>query len=270
MDRRRHGSNMLWPLGGAATLLYVAFIGLPLFALAVQALRGGRFFDSLTEPLVLAALRLSAVTTAVSLLVIVVVGTPLAYLLARGRGSVLRAVDLLVELPIVLPPVVGGVALLMAFGRRGLLGGSLQAVGIALPFTTAAVVFAQVFVSAPFYVRAARLGFQAVDRRLEDVSNTLGVSPWQTFWRLSLPLAWPSLVGGIALAWARALSEFGATIMFAGNFTGRTQTLPLAILSAMESDIPAALALSFLAVLISAALLVVLGIGGRTWGRRQA
>jgi molybdate transport system permease protein len=267
--RRRRFVNPLWPAGTAATVLYVSFIGLPLVALTVQAMAEG-FFASLTSPIVYHALRLSAITTTVSLLFIVAVGTPLAYYLARRQSPVLRVVDFLIELPIVLPPVVAGVALLMAFGRNGVLGPTLEGMGIMLPFTTIAVLFAQIFVAAPFYIRAARLGFQAVDTRYEDLSQTLGVSPWHTFWRLSLPLAWPALLGGMALSWARALSEFGATLMFAGNFMGRTQTLPTAILSAMESDVPAALAISVLAMAASALVLIALGFAGSRGGWRTA
>jgi molybdate transport system permease protein len=241
----------------------VLFIGLPLLALLVRAAEEERSLASLTSPIALQGLKLSAITSTVSLFIIVVLGTPFAYLLARGQSTFLRIVDSLVELPIVLPPVVAGVAMLMAFGRKGLLGVPLETVGITLPFTTAAVLFAQVFISAPFYIRAAKLGFQSVEREYEDISQTLGLSPWQTFCRLTLPLAWPGLVGGAALAWARAVSEFGATIMFAGNLMGHTQTMPLAILSAMESDIPAALALSVLLTAVSGVLLLGLGLLGR-------
>ena len=268
VTRKPRVVNPLLPAGKAATVLYVLFIGLPLVALVVRGAGEERFFASLTSPIALQALRLSAITSTVSLIIIVLLGTPFAYLLARSDSRVLRFVDSLVELPIVLPPVVAGVAMLMAFGRRGLLGTPLEVVGITLPFTTTAVLFAQVFIAAPFYIRSAKLGFQAVDRNYEDLSQTLGLSPWHTFWRLTLPLARPGLIGGAALAWARALSEFGATIMFAGNFMGRTQTMPLAILSAMESDIPAALALSVLLTVASALLLVLLRLlGGRLGGR---
>jgi molybdate transport system permease protein len=263
VTRKPRVVNPLLPAGTAATVLYVLFIGLPLVALVVRAASQQGFADSLTSQVALQALRLSATTSAVSLAVVLVVGTPFAYLLARSDSRLLRVVDSLVELPIVLPPVVAGVAMLMAFGRRGLLGGALDAVGISLPFTTAAVVLAQVFVAGPFYIRAAKLGFQAVARDYEDVSTTLGVSPWRTFWRLTVPMAWPALAGGAALALARALSEFGATIMFAGNFMGRTQTMPLAILSAMESDLSASLALSVLLVAVSVVLLVALGLVAR-------
>ena len=245
-------------LGTAAAVLYTLFIVLPVLALLVRAAQQESFFSSLTSDLALTALRLSLVTSLVSMAVVIAVGTPFAYLLARSSSPLLKILDSLVELPIVLPPVVAGVAMLMAFGRQGILGPQLESVGITLPFTTAAVVFAQIFVGAPFYVRAAKLGFQTVARDYEDVSQTLGVSPWWTFWRLTLPLAMPSLLTGLALAWARAISEFGATIMFAGNLTGKTQTMPLAIMTAMESSLDTALALSVMLVLGAVAVLLTL------------
>jgi molybdate transport system permease protein len=264
---RVHIADSLLPLGMAATLVYVAFIALPLVALIVRTATGGSFWDDLTSPIALQALRLSAITSAISLIIILLMGTPFAYTLARRDSPLLRVMDSLVELPIVLPPVVAGVAMLMAFGRNGVLGPALEAVGITISFTTTAVLFAQVFVAGPFYIRAARIGFQGVDRDLEDISQTLGVSPWQTFWRVTLPLAWRALLGGAALSWARAMSEFGATIMFAGNFPGRTQTLPLAIMSAMESDLGAALALSVLATAAAVLVLFILMLVSR-WGGR--
>ena len=251
--------NPWMPAGIAATVVYVVFVCLPVLALLIRAVQQESFADSLTSNIALQALRLSLITSLVSMVVVVVLGTPFALLLARSDSRILKAVDSLVELPLVLPPVVAGVAMLMAFGRQGLIGPALSGLGISLPFTTIAVVFAQMFVAAPFYVRAAKLGFQSVARDYEDVSQTLGVSPWRTFWKLTLPLAAPSIIGGLALAWARAISEFGATIMFAGNLTGRTQTMPLAILSAMESDLGAALSLSVLLLIGSLAVLLVLG-----------
>ena len=250
----------LAPAGVAATVIYVLFIGLPILALLVRAGQQDEFLAGLTGPLVLQALRLTVVTSVVSLAIVVVVGTPFALLLARhGPASrLLRIIDTFVELPIVLPPVVAGVAMLMAFGRNGLLGPALTAIGVTIPFTTIAVVFAQIFVAAPFYVRAARIGFAGVDPAYEEVSQTLGVSPWQTFWRLTLPMARPSLLTGATLAWARAVSEFGATIMFAGNLTGRTQTMPLAIMTTMESSLGAALALSTIMLALSALSLALL------------
>ena len=251
--------GVLTPAGVAATVIYVLFIGLPIVALLVRAGQQDGFLDGLTGGLVLQAVRLTVVTSIVSLAIVVVVGTPFALLLARRPSPALRVIDTFVELPIVLPPVVAGVAMLMAFGRHGLLGPALSALGVTLPFTTAAVIFAQVFVAAPFYIRAARAGFAAVDPTYEAVSQTLGVSPWATFWRLTLPVASPSLLTGLTLAWARAVSEFGATIMFAGNLTGRTQTMPLAIMTAMESSLGAALALAVLLLAMSAAALALLG-----------
>jgi molybdate transport system permease protein len=251
------------PTGIAVTVVYAAFVGLPVLALLIRAAQQESFLGSLSSDLARQALRLSLLTSLISMAVVVLLGTPFAYLLARSNSKMFRVVDSLVELPIVLPPVVAGIAMLMAFGRQGLIGPALSGLGITLPFTTTAVIFAQVFVAAPFYVRAAKLGFQAVARDYEDVSQTLGVSPWRTFRKLTLPLAAPSIIGGLALAWARAISEFGATIMFAGNLTGRTQTMPLAILSAMESDLGAALSLSVLLLIGSLSVLLVLGVFAR-------
>ena len=249
------------PLGSVTTALYLLFICLPILALLARALQQDSFLDGLLSREALLALRLSLITSAISILVVVLVGTPFARLLARSNSLGLRIVDQLVELPIILPPVVAGVAMLLAFGRQGILGPALSQLGISLPFTTAAVVFAQIFVAAPFYVRSAKLGFMSVPRDYEEISQTLGLSPWQTFFRLTLPLAAPSLMTGIALAWARALSEFGATIMFAGNLTGKTQTMPLAIMTALESSLDTAIALSlmmlFLALLVLATLALI-------------
>ena len=259
--RQRDSGPTLGPLapaGLAATVIYVLFIGLPIVALLVRAGQQDGFVAGLTGPLVLQALRLSLITSAISMIIVVLIGTPFALLLARRNSPALRVIDAFVELPIVLPPVVAGVAMLMAFGRSGLLGPALSSAGISLPFTTGAVVLAQIFVAAPFYVRAARIGFAGVDVSYEDVSQTLGVSPWATFRRLTIPLAWPSLLTGLTLAWARAISEFGATIMFAGNLTGRTQTMPLAIMTALESSLGAALALSVLLLAMSALALALL------------
>ena len=259
---RHHGATLgvLAPAGVVATALYVVFIGLPILALLIRASQQDGFLAGLSGTLVLQALRLSVATSIVSMVVVICLGTPFALLLARRNSPLLRVIDTFVELPIVLPPVVAGVAMLMAFGRNGLLGPSLSAVGITLPFTTGAVILAQIFVAAPFYIRAARIGFSGVDVAYEDVSQTLGVSPWATFWRLTVPLAWPSVLTGLALAWARAISEFGATMMFAGNLTGRTQTMPLAIMTAMESSLGTALALSVLLLAMSVLALTLLSL----------
>ena len=250
-------------LGGGGALLYGAFIGLPIIALLVRAGQQGGFWAAVSGDVALTALRLSLVTSVISMAVVLLVGTPFAYWLARRQGAAARGIDTLVELPIVLPPVVAGVAMLMAFGRGGLLGSTLEDLGIVIPFTTVAVVFAQVFVAAPFYIRSAKLGFQSVGRDYEEVSQTLGVSPWSTFWRTTLPLAGPSVATGLGLAWARALSEFGATVMFAGNLMGETQTMPLAIMTAMETSLDTAFALSVLLLAGSVAVLAVLGAATR-------
>ena len=255
--------------GPAATVIYLLFIGLPVLALLIRAAQHGNFLTGLVGDLALTALRLSLITSSISMGIILLVGTPFAYLLARNTSWILRIVDSLIELPIVLPPVVAGVAMLMAFGRQGVLGPVLETFGISLPFTTGAVIFAQIFVAAPFYIRSAKLGFQSVARDYEDISQTLGISPWGTFWRLTVPLAAPSLLTGFALAWARSLSEFGATIMFAGNLMGKTQTMPLAIMTAMESSLDSALALSVLLLAGSVTILIGLGLATRPkWQNR--
>lgn len=254
------------PAGISVTLLYVLFIGLPVVAILVKAAQQKGLFASLLSDTTIQALQLSLVTSIISIVIVVIIGTPFALLLARKDSLVLKFIDSLVELPIILPPIVAGVAMLMAFGRQGILGPVLNSVGITLPFTTGAVICAQIFVAAPFYIRAAKLGFQSVSTDYEDVSQTLGVSPWQTFWKLTIPLASPSILSGLALAWARAISEFGATIMFAGNLTGKTQTMPLAILTAMESDIGASLALSVILLLASIVVLIILGFfANKSW-----
>ena len=239
----------------APGLLFALLVALPLAALVYRATASGDLLESLGKPIVRDALRLSLVTSSLTLLVVLCLGTPLAYVLARGRFPGRRLLDTLVDLPMVLPPVVAGVALLMAFGRSGVFGDELRVAGIELAFTTQAVILAQIFVSAPFYIRAAKVGFQAVDVQLEQIAYTLGASRLATFRRVVLPLALPAVLGGAVLCWARALSEFGATLLFAGNFRGRTQTLPLAIVTAMESDLTAALAI---AVILLAAACVVL------------
>jgi molybdate transport system permease protein len=237
-------------------LSVVTFLSLPLLAILLKVVPQAGLWETLREPLVTQALRLSLITSLSSLLLALLFGTPVAYLLARYRFRGARVVETLIDLPMVLPPTVAGVALLMAFGRRGLLGPWLTVAGLQIGFSTTAVILAQSFVSLPFYVRAAQAGFRSVDPELERVAYTLGVSPLRTFWRVTVPLALPALLSGGVMAWARALGEFGATIMFAGNLRGRTQTMPLAIYLAMESDLPAALALSTLLIVVSFSVLL--------------
>lgn len=237
-----------------SVLAVFCLLALPLLALLWRALPG--FSTRGFSPMVADALRLSLLTSFATTVISVLLGTPTAYMLARYRFRGQAAVETLIDLPMVLPPAVAGLALLMAFGRRGLLGGPLAAAGISLPFTTAAVIIAQTFVAAPFYIRGARSGFAAVDRRLEQIAATLGSSNWRIFWRVTLPLASRSLISGAIMTWGRALGEFGATIMFAGNFQGRTQTMPLAIYIGLQEDLGGALTLASILLAVSFVLLI--------------
>ncbi|NKB88050.1 MAG: molybdate ABC transporter permease subunit [Acidobacteria bacterium] len=214
--------------------------------------------QGVAHPLFGPSLWLSLRTTMLSLAIVVVCGTPLAWWLASAQGWPQRLADALVELPIVMPPAVVGIGLLETFGRSGLLGGPLELLGIQVAFATPAVILAQVTVSAPFYVQAAAAAFRRVDPDLLLVARTLGQSPVGAFARVAIPIAMPGLVSGGALAWARALGEFGATLLFAGSLPGTTQTMPLAIVLALESDVRAAIAISL--VLAGAAVLLLLGL----------
>lgn len=244
-----------------ASSVLLLFLVIPLLALATTV-PPDRLMAHLVSPMARNALVLTLRTTLVATLLCVLLGTPLAYLLARGRFRGREVVDTLVDLPITLPPVVGGVALLLAFGRRGLVGRHLDVLGVSIAFTTVAVVMAQVFIASPFFVKAARAGFESVDRRMEAAARTLGASPLRVFFTVTVPLARPALLSGIVLAWARALSEFGATMMFAGNFPGRTQTLTLAVMTAIESDLDTAVAVSMVALLLALGALVAVKLGG--------
>src|SRR5579862_8861054 len=219
-----------------AAALFLSVVGLPMVAIFVRVVSSGTLGAVITRPIVVEALRLSLFATSCTLTLTLLLGTPVAYLLARHSFPGRALVESLLDLPIVLPPAVAGIGLLMAFGRRGLLGEPLATLGITIGFSTAAVVLAEFFVGAPFYVRAAHSAFASVDLELEIVGRTLGVSDWGVFWRVTVPVAFHALLGGAVLAWARALGEFGATIMFAGSFQGRTQTMPLAIYAALEAD----------------------------------
>ncbi|HZP25799.1 MAG TPA: ABC transporter permease [Dehalococcoidia bacterium] len=254
-------------LEGAAvamlSVVVVLFLALPIIGVLDKAFRNADFLDSVSSAAATDALRLSAITTAISLALIIGLGTPLAYVLARSRFPGYQVIDTLVDLPMVLPPAVGGLGLLMAFGRRGLIGGWLDDAGIELAFTTTAVIMAQTFVASPLYIRAAKAGFESVSAELEDVSYTLGMSRTRTFLRVAVPLARPSLLAGAVMAWARALGEFGATIMFAGSIQGRTQTLSLAIYRSLETGLDVPLALSAVLILVSFAVLIVFRILAR-------
>ncbi|MDP9470589.1 MAG: ABC transporter permease [Chloroflexota bacterium] len=255
-DLGRRAATTAAALAAAAVVL---FLLVPLGALLARAVGDRGAFTPETAATLRRALTLTLGTSAVALGAVLAFGTPLAYLLARRRFPGAGLVDALIDVPMVLPPAVAGLALLMAFGRRGVVGEPLAAVGITVGFTTAAVVLAQVFVAVPFYVRAARAGFARVDRVLEEAAADLGASPSRVFRTVTVPLARPSLVAGAVLAWARAVGEFGATILFAGNYPGRTQTMPLAVYGRFEAgDLPSALLLA--AVLLGASLLVLLGV----------
>jgi len=239
---------------GVCLAAVLVFLTLPVVAIFVDR-SPADLIDSLGEPGALDALWLSLRTTAASLAIILVVGTPAAYLLAtrtfRGRAAVVT----LIELPLVLPPAVAGIALLAAVGSSGILGGAIEAAGIELSFATAGVVVALTFVASPFYIRQAIAAFASVDRTLLDASRTLGASEARGFARVAIPAAMPGLAAGTALATGRALGEFGATLMFAGSFRGITQTVPLAIYERFGTDFTGALALSAVLVGVSAALL---------------
>jgi molybdate transport system permease protein len=248
-------------LGAALGGVLLALLLLPIATLLLTS-SPAAIARGLAHPLAGQALWLSVKTTLLSLLIVLALGTPLAVWLARARGRTSALLQAAVELPIVLPPAVLGLSLLLALGRRGPFGPALDLIGVALPFSTAAVVLAQTIVCAPFYVQAARVGFAAVDPDLVLVARTLGASPREAFLRVTLPLAAPALLTGAALAWARALGEFGATLLFAGSLPGRTQTLPLAIYGALESDIDAARAIALVLCAVAFVLLVLLRVLG--------
>jgi molybdate transport system permease protein len=272
-------SSPLELLGGAwlvlAPLLLALLIGIPLVALLARVPLG-RLVERLYDPMVRDALALSLVTALAATALVVALGLPVAWRLARGGMRGQRVLEALIAIPMVLPPTVAGFALLMAFGRAGLAGRWLAAIGISLPFTTAAAVIAQAFMSAPFFVLAARAGFASVDPRLTDAAASLGASDLAMFMRVVLPLSRRALVAGAAMSAARALGEFGATITFAGNLRGVTQTMPLAVYVAMQSDLDTAAVLSVVLLGMSLLLLVGLGAasglafgGGRADGRSR-
>lgn len=266
----RHGERGHWPTLLVAVPI-LGLLALPILALALAS-SPTDLMVGIRDPLFATALRLSAVTTLLSAVIVIALGTPLAWWLAVAPPARTRMVAVLVDLPIVIPPAVVGIALLQTFGRSGLLGPWLGAVGVQVPFTSLAVVLAQVVVSSPFYIQAAAAAFRRVDPDLMIVARTLGQSRTGAFIRVALPLALPGLVGGIALAWARALGEFGATLLFAGNLPGTTQTMPLAIYTALESDVRVAVALSLVLAGVSVLLLLALRWGagaGGLWGRDQ-
>ena len=239
------GNVLASALAVGALALLAGFIAVPIISLVVWTV-DREAWQAMVSPVAIDALLLSAKTTAASITTLIVVGTPAAYVLARANFRGKRILDTIVDIPVALPPSAAGIALLLAFGRMGLLGEQLRLLGITLPFTTAAVVLAEIFVATPFYVRQAVTGFSRVDREIEEAAMVDGASRFTAFFRITLPLTSPALVAGAITAWARALGEFGATIIFAGNLPGITQTVPLAIYGTSESNFNAAVALSVL------------------------
>ena len=247
------------------SLVLIGLLGLPLLALLWRAI-GKDFFNYALSPTALSALKLSLLTSIGTVIIAVATGTPLAYVLARWKFHGKTALELLIDLPVVLPPSVAGLALLIAFGRQGVFGVLLNAIGITLPFTTAAVIIAQTFVSAPLFVRSARVGFAGIDRQLEEAATVEGANDWQVFRFIMFPLARRAFLTGLILTWTRALGEFGATLLFAGNLEGKTQTMPLAIYLGFERGLGVAIALSVMLVAVS---IVLLGVMRRLEVRRR-
>ena len=243
---------------GLALLLTLAltFIALPVVALFLKSPLD-TILRSLHDPVVMDALRLSLTTSTITTITVVIMGTPIAYVSARFNYFGRELADSLIDLPVIMPPAVAGIALLMAFGRMGIVGHYLNAFGISIAFTTLAVIIAQVFVSSPFYIRQARTSFEDVDLAFENAARTLGASRVYTFFHVILPIAMNGLISGAIMAFARSLGEFGATIMFAGNFQGRTQTMPLAIYTAMQGDLDVSLCLSIILVAISFVVIII-------------
>jgi molybdate transport system permease protein len=255
-------SASVWVVAGLSAL----FLGLPVVTLVARAVLDGSLIAIAGSSPVLVALALSLTTTAISLVLTVAFGLPLAIVLARRTFRGKWLVEAMVDLPIVLPPAVAGLALLLVFGRRGLLAPPLQGLGIDIAFTAIAVILAQTFVSAPFFIRAARAGIAGVDRDLEDAGRVDGASERNVFRRITIPLASGALAGGLVMCWARALGEFGATIMFAGSVEGRTQTLPLVVYSEFQAgELDASVAAA--TILVLAAMGVLIATRLFHWGR---
>jgi molybdate transport system permease protein len=250
------GDRVASGLAVAALSLLAGFVSLPIIALILWTIDENAW-HAMATPEARDALLLSIRTTAISMFVIILVGTPAAYVLARADFPGKKAVDSLIDIPAVLPPAAAGIALLLAFGRLGLVGRYLDAFGVTISFTTAAVVIAEIFVAAHFYVRQATVGFSQVRRDVEEAAMVDGASRSSVFARVTVPLAFPALLAGAVMAWARALGEFGGTIIFAGSFPGVTQTIPLAIFSARESDFDAAVALSVMVLVFAFAVILV-------------
>lgn len=256
---RTRRQRRAWQHAGLLLLLslpILLFLLLPLLGLALR-IEPARLLANLADPNVVQAINLSLLTSAMTVVTGVLIGTPLAYLMARRRFWGRGVLDTLIDLPMVLPPSVAGIALLVAFGRRGIVGQYFDDLGISIAFTTTAVVMAQIFVAVPFYIKTAAAGFAEIDRDLEQAAAIDGATPFQVFRHITLPLARTALITGAVMSWARALGEFGATIIFAGNFVGRTQTMPLAIYIGFELDMNIALTLAGILLGASFAVLFI-------------
>lgn len=247
--RRRFG----WQ---ALSIPFVLFLIIPILQIFFR-ITPESFWASIQTDQVLKAIRLSLVTSLTTVAATIVFGTPVAYLLHHRNLRLSKAVDTLVDLPTVLPPAVAGLALLFAFGRTGWIGSWLNLFGISIPFTTTAVVLAQLFIAAPYYIKSTAIGFANVGCEIKRAAALDGANRWQVFRFVMIPMAWASIVNGCVMTWARALGEFGATILFAGNFEGRTQTMPLAIYLGFEVNIQSAVVLSAILIVVSIVILVV-------------
>jgi molybdate transport system permease protein len=253
-------SRFTWLNGQTAwklmALPFLVFLAIPLVALFLRT-SPNDFWSNLNRIQVIQAIKLSLLTSLITTGVTLILGTPVAYMLAHRHSRFYRLIDTLIDLPTILPPSVAGVALLMAFGRKGLFGAFFSSLGISIPFTIFAVIMAQTFIAAPFYIKAAAIGFASIDPELKQAAELDGANRWQIFRHIVLPLSWMALVSGSVMTWARALGEFGATIIFAGNFPGRTQTMPLAIYIGFEIDLNVALTLAVILVCFSFLTLIV-------------
>jgi len=267
LGKRLSRAGRISPLKlGLALLLILAgsFLALPVLSLFLKSYSEVTI-QTLKDPVVADALNLSLFTSALTVTIVILLGTPISYVNARFSYPGRDLIDSLIELPVVMPPAVAGIALLMAFGRMGVVGHHLHALGFSIAFTTLAVIVAQVFVSAPFYMRQAKTSFEDVDLVFEDAARTLGATPIYAFFHVTMPMALNGMISGSIMTFARALGEFGATIMFAGNFQGRTQTMPLAIYTAMQGDLNVSLCLALILVTISFVVITIV----KTFTRRR-
>ncbi|MCA1916893.1 ABC transporter permease [Methanospirillum hungatei] len=255
----RGSKGLIILIFGLIVFITILFYTLPLLSLFLR-ITPEEFINTIYEPNVQSAILLSLVTATTATAIIVILGTPLAFLNARVDYSGRKFVETLIDIPIVLPPSVAGLSLLVLLGRRGLLGSTLSEMGITIIFTTLAVIIAQVFVAGPLYIRQAKSAFAMVDPVFESASRTLGAGPIITFIKVTAPLARTGLISGIIISFARAIGEFGATIMVAGNLPGKTQTMPLAIYGFMQSNLTASIALSIVLIAISFVILVLIRI----------